>query len=449
MGRPLNVDASMSKKSLLLIAVVSAISWLVATPNPASGQGNTWAGRILEQSIETARWRLGWLRVNAAFNLSHVGYDSDIYSGFSAETVPDYTFRASVPVQVLLPLRKQVVLEIFDSPEYKFFLETPNARAWNNSFRGQIYFAQKRLYIQAGGSLLSIRQQFMDELPAYIRHKEEGLNGLVLWQASREASLALLYRRTDYRYEDTDFEGGNFADLLNRNVNSFDLITYLQPNPRVRYFVDGQYATYDFTEVSTESRNAKSYGVFGGLELTPQVGELLQGAGVRGTIRLGYMRFDLNDPQQVDGSGFVGQVDLSVAFLKKTEGRAFYSRGFQFSAYSNSTYYLNSSFGGGVSQRVSRNIKISYVLSLSRAAFPGGETGGSSLPQVFYNRNYFHVLNLDIQLAKHVRIGFFGTISKRKRAGSDRERDQGSFGFNLIYGVPTSTMSSPIMGLYR
>lgn len=439
----------MSKKSLFLIASVSAIFWLVATPNPASGQGNTWAGRNLEQSIETARWRLGALRVNAAFDLRNVGYDSDIYSGYFAETVPDYTFSASAPVQVLLPLRKEVVLEIFDSPQYVFYLDTPKERAWNNSFRGLIHFAQKRLYFQAGGSLSSIRQHLSHELTANIRQKEDGLNGLVLWQASREASLALLYRRADYRYGDSEYGGGDIAEWLNRNVNYFDFITYLQPNPRVRYYVDGQYATYNFTEASSAFKDSRSYGVFGGLELTPRVGELLQAAGVRGTIRLGYMRFDMNDPQYIDGSGFVGQVEVSVGFLKKTEGRAFFSRGFQFSAYSNATYYLSSSFGGGVSRRVSRKIKISYDLSFYRSSYPVGETGGSSSPQGYYNRYSAHVFSLDIRLARYLGIGFSGTIGKRKRVGSGQVRDLGFFGFNLIYGVPTGAMSAPARSLYR
>ncbi|HSA95797.1 MAG TPA: hypothetical protein VLJ16_07090, partial [Acidobacteriota bacterium] len=62
--------------------------------------------------VDGARWRIGGLRINAAFTLDNAGYDSDIYYGFLQNAkVPDETFTAGAPVQLIVPLGKTVVLE--------------------------------------------------------------------------------------------------------------------------------------------------------------------------------------------------------------------------------------------------------------------------------------------------------------------------------------------------
>ncbi len=287
----MKANAGLRQKVIFSVAVVSVIALQAAMANRAYGQGSTWAGTNLQQRLQAARWRFGSLRVNAAFNLGNIGYDSDIYSGYFTETVPDYSFSASVPVQVLLPLSKQIVLEIFDSPQYVFYLETTKERSWNNTLRGRLHFALNRLYFQAGGNFSNIRQRLSNELLVNVRQKEDSLNGLVLWQVSEETSLGFLYAGEHYGYGNADYGAEDIAAALNRNVQYLDFITYLQPNPRFRCYLDGQFARYAFTEISSAFKDARSYGIFGGIELVPRVGELLQAAGVGGTIRLGYMRY--------------------------------------------------------------------------------------------------------------------------------------------------------------
>ena len=114
----------MKRRLIVLSAAVVLVAWCVLLPVPVCGQGNTWAGTSLAQMVEAARWRFGTLRVNAAFSLSNAGYDSDVLYGYTAEPVPDYTLSAGSTVQVLLPLSKKVVLDIFDSPQYVFYLDT-------------------------------------------------------------------------------------------------------------------------------------------------------------------------------------------------------------------------------------------------------------------------------------------------------------------------------------
>ena len=152
--------------------------------------------------VDAARFRLGALRLNAAFEIRNAGYDSDVYYGYLEEAVPDFTLSAGLPVQVLLPLGKKAVLEVSDAPQYLFYLDTPRERAWNNTLQGAIHLALDDIYLQAGGEMANVRRRFSPELDANVRERTEGLNGLALWQLSRKTSLAVLYGGTEYRYSD-------------------------------------------------------------------------------------------------------------------------------------------------------------------------------------------------------------------------------------------------------
>lgn len=134
----------MNKKRILCIASAAVSLWLLTAPREVHGQGNTWAGIDLQQMVDTARWRIGLLRVNAALMLVNTGYDSDVFYGFLPEPVPDIMLTTSVPFQVLLPVSKNIVFDIRDIPQYVFYLDLKNERAWNNTFQGLVHFAPCR-----------------------------------------------------------------------------------------------------------------------------------------------------------------------------------------------------------------------------------------------------------------------------------------------------------------
>jgi len=438
----------MKRRLIVLSAAVVLVAWCVLLPVPVCGQGNTWAGTSLAQMVEAARWRLGALRINTALALTNAGYDSDIYFGYLDAAVPDYTFTAGVPVQVLLPLSKEVVLDIFDSPQYVFYLETKNERAWNNIFRGQVHFASDRLYIQAGGGLSNIRQRLSSELNINIREKEDRLNGTILWQASREMSLALLCESSQFDYGDAEFGGTNLADTLNRKESYFDFVTYIQPNSRIRLFLDGQYGSFRFVDEASSAKDTRSYGVFGGLAFVPGEGEARSVEPVQGIISLGYKLFGILDPLLTDGSDLVGAVDVSAGLFKRTTGRAFLSRDFAFSAYSSGTFYLSTNYGGGVSRQLSRRATFSYDLSFSQSAYPQ-EDPGSGIPTGQSYRYTTHSFSLSLRLARNLAITFLGILSKRVLDDSGLSRNRNFFGLNMVYGFAAGVISAPARGLSR
>jgi len=438
----------MKRRLFVLSTVISLLAWIVLIPSPILGQGNTWAGTSLAQMVEAARLRVGAFRVNASLTLTNAGYDTDVYYGYFDEAVPDFTLSAAVPVQVLLPLGKKIVLDLFESPQYLFYLDTRNERAWNNVFRGQIHFALKRFYLQAGGGLSNISQRLSPELNVNIRQKEDSLNGTLLWQASREISLAYIYGAAKYDFGDAEFGGASLAETLNRKENYFDFITYFQPSSRVRIFVDGQFGTYTFLEAASSFKDTRSLGVFGGFEFIPRQGETRQVSGLQGSIILGYKHFDIIAPQLADGSGLVGVVNISAGLLKRTMGRASFSQDFQFSVFSSATYYTLMIYGGGITHFLSKRASISYDLSFGRSTYPEAEMGGGVIPGGD-TRYTTHLLSLDIRLSPDLRVAFLCTLGKRILIEGGPASNRNFFGFNLIYGFSAAQISAPVNGLSR
>jgi hypothetical protein len=434
----------MLKKTIGAVATLSVLS--LVSGGTAFAQGRTWAGTSLQQIVEMARWKIGPVRANAAFTLSNTGYDSDIYYGSLSEDVPDVTSAASVSLQVLIPIRRTIVFDLVESPQYVFYLDTKNERAWNNSFRGQVHVALEKLYFRGGGKSYNLRRRLSPELMINVREKTSGLDGLALWQVSKPTSVALMYAGERFDYRDPETAGIPIAEVLNRTENKFGAAFYLQPNPRVRFFLEGQYGTYDFPEVAEPTRDARSYRVTGGFEFIPKEGEVIEAARVRGNLSLGYVALDMRNPLFLDGSGLAGDIDLSLELLRKTIARAFFSRGFQFSVIYGASYYFVTVYGGGITRRLSRRVFVSYNLSLGRSEYPES-AGGGGVPQGVRNRLTTHMGSLEIRLARELTMTLLGTFGSRMLAGSGEARNRNFFGINLVYGSPPARIAVPQTGM--
>lgn len=436
----------MKERRFIDLSGLALVALLLLAPRTAFGQGTTWPGIGLAHMVDAAKWRWGLLRVNAALELRNAGYDSDIYYGYFDKPTPDFTLAVGLPVQVFLPASKKVVLELFDNPQYLFYLDSSQERAWNNVFQGQVHIALERVYIGMGTGLSNVRRRLSPELNINIRQKEESLNGTLLWRASRATSLAFVYGGSRFDYGDAQYNGVQISELLNRREGYFNIITYLQLNPKVRYYLDGQYGTYSFLEEGTISRDARSLGIFGGFELIPGEGQEARTPRFQGRASLGYMHLDFKAPQFADGSGLAGSAELSVELFRRTMARVFFSRGFQFSIYSQAQYYTLTAYGGRITRLLSRRASFSYDLSFGRSTYPLDETG-IGLPQGL--RYTTHSAFLNLMLARNLAIAFEGTFGRRTQAGTDIIRKRDSFGFSLIYGARAATLPVPAGGISR
>ncbi len=431
----------------LAYSVAIAIGVLMAISVPTPCQERTWAGASLMETVNGTHWRIENLRINAAFSLLNAGYDSDIFYGFLDSPKPDLTAAASLPIQVFLPFGKNVVLDIFENPEYAFYLKTRSERAWNNAFRGQLHLALERIYAKAGIGAASVRQRLDPELNVNFREQRRYVDGTFLWQTSRKTSVAAVGEIAEYDYGNEVFGAINIGEALNRTERHIDVVTYVQPNPRARFFIDGQFGSYSFSSPSASSRDTRSYAVYGGIFFTPREDEGRATPPPQGRISFGYKRFDIINPALKDGAGLVGAVDLTVGLFRRTVGRALFSRDFSFSVYPGSTFFDSTTYGAGLMRLLSRHSSLAYDLTFNGSRYPAASDGGSAPGRDF--RYVTHELTLRVQFTRLVGLSLFGILAKRRIEGEPDWLARNFFGLSFIYGVPPQSILTPERALIR
>jgi len=407
---------------------------LLIEPYPVQGWGNTWMGAGLETIVNTARWKVGPLRYGAALRLDNVGYDSDIYFGMTTGRVPDYTMNAGIPFRVFLPIKKKVVFDISDNPQYLFYAKTNKERALNNDFSGQVHIILDRVYFQAGGRYVNARERLSPELTINARRKESTLAGLVLWQLSKGASIALQHRSSAYHFENPTDVTLDIGQNLNRKESFFNFTAYLQQASKTRFFLDGEYGAYTFSESLSRFKDSRSYVIYGGAEFLPAAeGQGLAGR-IQGRINLGFKHFDVLDPQGKDYSGLVGNSSVSVGILKKTSITGIFFRDIQFSAYSSLSYYLITSYGGGLTQLLSRRSRLEYDLSFSHGTYPSVLSGGEPQQNMLI-RSTSHSLRAAFQLQRDLELGLMASLGNRNANFAIPGGKRYFAGISLTYGI--------------
>jgi hypothetical protein len=423
------------------------VSLCAIVPPAAYGQTKTWVGESIAGMVEAARWRLGNVRANASLSFSNVGYDTDVYYGYLDRAFPDFTLFASLPMQVLFPLGKKTLIEVNDRPGYNYYGKTKEERAWNNMLGGRVHINLDRVYFGAGGGLGNVRRRLSPELDINVQEKTDLIDGTILWQTSQSLSLAALYNYTRYDYGKSAFDGEELANSLNRREDFIDLIAYVQPNTKVRLFIDGQYGRYTFAETASSERNTQSYGIFAGLGFIPPGKEAGSVESASGNISLGYKRFDIIDIAYRDGSGLVGAVDVSIGFLKKTTARAYFSKDFAFSVFSDAAFYQSTSYGIGIGQRLSRKATLAYDLTFGRSTDPEDRASESSLNRDLFYIN--HSFALTVRLARYLGATFQAILARREIGGTGDWKNRNFFGMSLEYGSPPASIAIPVRGISR
>ena len=391
-------------------------------------------GASLETIVNAARWKAGALRYNAAIQVANAGYDSDIYFGNTPSPVPDYTFSAGIPLRLFLPIKKSVVLDISENPQYLFFLKTKKERALNNDFGGYLHFLFDRVYLRGEARFSTIQQRLSPELTIPIREKQDNLGALALWQISKGTSVALQYRSSTYKYDNPPDASYNISANLDRREDFLTFTGYLQRVSKTRFFLAGDYGSYAFTEAVSRSKDSQSYGIYGGVEFLPSPEGRRGDKGLQGTINLGFKYFTLVDPQTKDFSGLVGNTSVSIGIFKLTSVRGFFSRDVEISASSSFAYYVNTSYGGGISRWLSRKSRLEYLLSINRGNYPAGLTDGGGTPQNALLSYTTHSLGLFFQVQRDLECSLLATLSNRGGYASIPGGHRYFIGFNLTYG---------------
>lgn len=410
--------------------------FLFLSPRPVSAWGHTWAGALLESAFNALTWRLGPFRYNAALMLDNTGYDSDIYSGMRARKTPDFVLSLAPDFQTMIPFSKKFVLEVDDSPQYSFFLDTRSERNWNNEFISRAHVVLDKWYFQVGGVFNNVRERLSPEIEIRARRKEENLTGLALWQISKARSLLFQYSTLRLRYNDLEDGVDEFNRNLDRRESYFSVGALSQNRARAMYFLNAEYGTIDFSQMESRFKNTASYAVYGGVEFLPSPEGSSSLARFTGRLDIGYNWFNLLALGAKDYHGLVANTNMTFGLNRSTSLQLRLSRGPRFSAYSNIDFYVQTAAGVGISHSFTRRLTLSYDITYGRNIYrAAGEAVG--VPGERITKDLYQAIRLKMKLRRDLTVTLIGDLVNRNSWLTEQpDSSRVLLGIGLIYGFP-------------
>ncbi|MDI6698446.1 MAG: outer membrane beta-barrel protein [Candidatus Saccharicenans sp.] len=408
------------KKRTLLFSITGLLG-LTLLGLTASVRAETWKARELRRSWEQAAWKFGPLRIQPLLIIRDAGYDSNIY--YHPEAVSDFWLTAGPGADAYFMVKKRLLVHLFESPQYVYFFKTERERTWNNYLNGEVSLSFNRFLLTAGGALNRARERWNTEIDIRPRRNEKKGFLSLLYQRSYRVSFEVTATRIDYRYESIEYDSVNIGERLSRLETFWSGKFYYRLNPRLQFFLEGEWGRYDFQSPSSLG-DSRSRALYSGFEFSP-------GGRVRGRLRLGHKFFDTLQEGRPDFRGLVGDTSISWTFFRPLVLRASYRRDVNFSVWSQNPFFVGNSWSAGSSLYLFRKrIRLDYTYSRLRNDYPLGEVPGSEPRQDDYTLNS---MALYIRITKTAGFGISGGLWTRAINVLNWDAERRFLGLNLTY----------------
>jgi len=381
----------------------------------------TWKARELRLAWERAAWKFGPVRVQPAIIIRDAGYDSNIY--YQPEAVSDFWVTAGPGIDAYLMAKRRVIIHLFESPQYVFFLKTKRERTWNNYFSGDVSLSLNRFLLTAGGSLNNARERWNTEIDIRPRRKEERGYITLLYQRSYRLSFELTATKINYDYESIEYGSVNIGERLSHFEYFWTGKLYYRLNPRIQFFLEGELGRFDFKSPSSPG-DSHSQTLYSGFEFSPT-------GRIRGRIRVGYKKFDAVAGELPDFKGLVGDTSLSWSLLRPLVLRGSYRRDVDFSVWSYSPFYVGNSWSTGFSfYFLRRKFRFDYTYSRLENRYPLGEVPGSEPRRDDYTLNS---IGIYYRIKKVIGVGITAGLWTRDINVLNWDAKRKFVGLNLTY----------------
>ena len=315
---------------------------------------------------ERARLRLGPLRVIPVFRLSDVGYDSNVYfREEGSEVVSDFTATFSPEARGYWLLGSSVIMSVMENPEYLFYAQEEELRAFTNSFStGLRMLALRSFSLSADYHVLSHVRRATSELDQRIQDTMTGGTAGFFFETPRGTAAGLRGSLEDFRYKDvaSDAPDDHYARALDRRETSAAVEFYYRVFSRSLFFTTAGWTSYEFVFPESAWRDASSFEVSGGLRF-PLLGR------ARGTLSLGWKSFQPESPEAKPFSGLIAATDVAFR-LGRFGVNLGYVRDIAFSYNESAYYYIDGRARAGLSFYAGPFIRIDGTVQLGTMAYP-------------------------------------------------------------------------------
>jgi len=319
-----------------------------------------------EQIIKRAKWRIGPFRLFPTINFRDIGYDGNVYYQREEDNpISDYTATFSPQAKVYLLFRNFLILSLTENPEYVYYFKQKRERRWNNTISPEIKFLFLNRFVISGRySYRNRRRRASSEFDVRANELRESYRGSLFYETARRTSFGISASLEKISYEDITLPGEEIylSRLLNREERGGNLEFYYRIFSENFFFISGGYTEYKFEHIQSRWRDSYSYQAYSGIRF-PLFGK------IRGTLSLGYKKLLPRREDKISFSGLVGSTSLDFR-LGRFGFRFQYNRDCYFSYWTNSMYFIEDRYGGGISFYLTKFLRLDYNFSYGEANYP-------------------------------------------------------------------------------
>lgn len=380
-----------------------------------------------EDAFESARFRLGPVRLTPGLRITSLGVDSNI---FNEPDNPKSDTTAAIGPAVEMWMRPfGTRFSGKFGGQYLYFKEFNNQRSWNTANEALWEIPLSRLTPFIGGTLVNSSDRHGYEIDSRARRHDDSYTVGSGLQFSGKTTMVVSFRRATAEYDDDEDNvtlGRELAAALNRREDLTKMQLRYAVTPLTTFVLDADFGRDRFK--ITNLRDADSVRVMPGFELKPS-------ALIAGRAFVGYRQFNPLNTNLPDYRGLVTAVD--VTYIKGST--RFQTRAERDIAYSFQTvrpYYVLTDLGLTVTQRMMSAWEFLGRAGHQRLAYRQLTSAGAIVGAGEPDRGYVVGAGAAYRLGEALRLGVDANYYTRRSKIEGRRDYEGLRVFgSIIYGI--------------
>jgi len=393
---------------------------LLAVAGPAAAQSATDSN-----GYESARFRVGPLRLTPSIALSDIGVDSNVFND-PVNPRSDSTL-AIGPASDFWINPGPTRVKVHASVQYLYYSKYENQRSWNtgNEARWDLPLARMTPFI--GGSYTNTRQRPGYEIDTRAHQKTLEYGGGTSLKLTGKSELLMFMTRTSVEFdEEEQFLGAALATALNRKTNREEAQFRQKLTPLTTFLVrfDAAQDRFDHEPL----RDTNSYRVMSGFEFKPF-------ALISGTAAVGFRRFNVLSDRVSDYNGLAADVSVKYS-IARTMFDVHAARDLDFSFEQLLPYYTLTDRGVTVTQRLTRGWDVLGRVAWQSLSYKSFDVLSALPPRTDHASTYGG--GVGYRIAPTLRAGL--EINSYRRNAPDASIDRDFNGVRIFgsvsYGLP-------------
>lgn len=403
------------------IACIAAALTVLLPPAHAAGQ-------LLPATpdVTGARVRFGPLWMNPSIAITNVGVDTNLFNE-AEEEQPKRDIAVAVTPQTDMWMRAgRTWLSGNVRQDMMWYRDYGDEGSTNGTYRFGWVVPLTRVALLVDGQWVHARERPGAEIDARARRQEgAGLAALELRMLSRTYVGGSVERRTVRFSSGAMFEGVDLREELTRVRTTGALSVRHALTPMTSVIAEA--STYRDAFAFSTDRDATSMQMSGGIKFDPA-------ALIKGSAFVGYRRYTPASPDVPEYTGPTVAAALTYTTLSSTRLSVEGTRDVEYSFDRNQPYYVQSGFGGTITQRIAGPLDVQARASYRTLAYRDRIGAGVLVSERRDQVTTFGV-GMGHRLARDLRFAF--NVEQQRRTSLVRQRSfQGyRFGMSLSYGV--------------